>query len=162
MICMHKIITRNFDTNRCHSNEEQIQGSRCFEVVEVEAREIEEKVRNYIKINWCSSVYWIQRQQHQQQWVVHHQPKNKRKWMPPAQSTIILLKNTDTWNATSSTQFDTFILVAVICGIKVLELLLFIYFKHRRGLKKSYISSKTSIAWWKFKGKSSNFPELFL
>lgn len=58
----------------------------------------------------------------------------------------IVLKNTDTMNVVESTQFNTLILVAVICGIKILELLLFIYFKHRRGLKKSYISSsKNSI-----------------
>lgn len=56
----------------------------------------------------------------------------------------IVLKNTDTWNA-SSNQFETFILIAIICGIKILELLLFIYFKHRRGLKKSYISSKNDV-----------------
>lgn len=56
----------------------------------------------------------------------------------------IILKNTDNMNV-ESTQFGTFILIAIICGIKILELLLFIYFKHRRGLKKSYISSKSDV-----------------
>lgn len=56
----------------------------------------------------------------------------------------IILKNTDNMNV-ESTQIGTFILIAIICGIKILELLLFIYFKHRRGLKKSYISSKSDV-----------------
>lgn len=59
----------------------------------------------------------------------------------------IILKNTDHMNV-ESTQFGTFILIAIICGIKILELLLFIYFKHRRGLKKSYISSKSDVPWY--------------
>lgn len=55
----------------------------------------------------------------------------------------IVLKNTDTMNV--STDFEMFILIAIICGIKILELLLFIYFKHRRGLKKTYISNKNNV-----------------
>lgn len=48
----------------------------------------------------------------------------------------IVLKNTDVMNV--SVESEIVILLSIICGIKILEVLLFLYYKHRRGLKKTY------------------------
>lgn len=52
----------------------------------------------------------------------------------PVNNNIIL----DTTSTINMHSFEMVIMLAIICVIKVLEIVLFIYFKHRRGLKKTY------------------------
>lgn len=52
----------------------------------------------------------------------------------PVNNNIIL----DTTSTINMHSFEMVIMLAIICAIKILEVVLFIYFKHRRGLKKSF------------------------
>lgn len=52
----------------------------------------------------------------------------------PVNNNIIL----DTTSTINTHSFEIVIMLAIVCAIKILELILFIYFKHRRGLKKSF------------------------
>lgn len=50
-------------------------------------------------------------------------------------NTNIILKNTDTLNVHNN---EIIWILFAILVIKLLEMLLFVYYKHRRGLKKQY------------------------
>lgn len=52
----------------------------------------------------------------------------------PVNNNIIL----DTTSTINMHSFEMVVMLAIICAIKILELILFIYFKHRRGLKKGF------------------------
>lgn len=50
----------------------------------------------------------------------------------------IVLKNTDVVNV--SVESEILVLLSIICGFKILEILLFIYYKHRNHLKNKYLN----------------------
>lgn len=52
----------------------------------------------------------------------------------------IVLRNTDVVNVSIDTEI--LVLLSVMCGLQILEILIFLYYKHRHGLKNKYDPSR--------------------